>query len=461
MRKMIAGLALCLGIALVAQAGPADRLAGAVRFRTVSYQDLARVDYDQFRQFNDFLRATYPRVFAELQVDVVNDYSLMLTWPGSDPGAGAILFTAHSDVVPVEPGTEGDWQHPAFAGVIDDGVVYGRGTLDDKVGVISLLEAVGSLLADDFRPRRTIVLAFGHDEEVGGQEGAAGLAELMRQRGLHFDWMVDEGGLIITGSPLLPSRPLAMINVAEKGYLTLILEVAGEGGHSSQPPKESTIGRLARAVAKIEDNPFPTQLVPPVDAMLAALAPYSDQPRRSLLANLWLTAPLVAGQMGEDRLSNPLVRTTTALTMFNAGIKENVVPQRAEARVNFRLLPGHTPEQVVAHIREVVDDPQVSIRHEQWHNVPPVADHRGDGFRAIAAAIAEVYPQAVVVPSLLMATTDTRHYIGLAGDQYRFHGMLIPGADTGTIHGSNERIAVESFENTVRIAELMMRNGGG
>ncbi len=163
-------------------------------------------------------------MFTRLQVDTVNEYSLMFTWPGSDPEAGAILFTSHTDVVPVEPGTEKDWTHPAFAGVIENGVVYGRGTLDDKVGVISLLEAVSALLADGYTPRKTVVMAFGHDEEVSGEGGAALLADLMRERGLYFDWMVDEGGLIVTNSPALPERPLAMINVAEKGYLTLILE---------------------------------------------------------------------------------------------------------------------------------------------------------------------------------------------------------------------------------------------
>jgi carboxypeptidase PM20D1 len=461
MYKRIIILALSLAAALPVLAGPAERLAESVRFRTVSSQDPAQVDYQQFLQFNDFLRATYPRVFAELQVEVVNDYSLMLTWPGSDPGAGAILFTAHSDVVPVEPGTEGDWEYPAFDGVIAGGVVYGRGTLDDKVGVISLLEAVGSLLADDFRPRKTVVLAFGHDEEIGGREGAAKLAQHMRDKSLHFDWMVDEGGLVVSGSPILPDRPLAMINVAEKGYLTLILETTAAGGHSSRPLPDSAIGRLSRAMAAIEANPFPAQLVPPVDAMLEALAPYNAQPQRSILENLWLTGPVVAAQMAKVPESSSLVRTTTALTMFNAGVKENVIPQRAEARVNFRLLPGYSVEQVVQHISDAIDDPQVSIRHERWNNIPPVADHQGPGFNALAEAVSEVYPEAVAVPSLLGATTDTRHYIDLADDQYRFHGMLVPISDAGGVHGTNERISVESFENTVRIAEQVIRNGAG
>ena len=458
----VLGLALLLLVAVPAlpvHAGPAERLAQAVTYRTISSQDPAEVDHVAFREFNAFLRATYPAVFTDLQVDTVNEYSLMFTWPGSDPEAGAILFTAHTDVVPVEPGTEEDWTHPAFAGVIENGVVYGRGTLDDKVGVISLLEAVSALLADGYTPRKTVVMAFGHDEEVSGEGGAALLADLMRERGLYFDWMVDEGGLIVTDSPVLPERPLAMINVAEKGYLTLILEAMGEGGHSSQPPARSTIGRLSGALAKVEDNPFPVQIVPPVDAMLEALAPYTPQPGKWAMENLWLTGPLVAAQLAGDPASSAMVRTTTALTMFNAGVKENVVPQRAEARINLRLLPGTTADMVVDRVTELVDDPQISIRHEPWGSRPGVADHRGEGFNTLVAAVAEVYPEAVAVPSLLVATTDTRHYKDLAADQYRFHGMRVPVEHISGIHGTDEQITVESFLNTVRVAKLFIRKG--
>jgi carboxypeptidase PM20D1 len=451
---------LLAGVAsLPLYAGPAEHLAKAVSYQTISSQNPAEFDPAPFREFNAFLRTTYPAVFASLRVDIVNDYSLMLTWPGRDGEAGAILFTAHTDVVPIEPGTESDWTHPAFAGVIEDGVIYGRGTLDDKVGVISLLEAVSTLVEAGFQPRKTVVLAFGHDEEVSGEGGAALLAELMRERGLHFDWMVDEGGLVVTGSPVLPERPLAMINVAEKGYLTLILEAKGEGGHSSQPPLESTIGRLSRAMAKVEDNPFPAQIVPPVDAMLEALAPYAQQPRKWVMENLWLTSPMVAAQMAKDPASSAMVRTTTALTMFNAGVKENVVPQRAEARLNFRLLPGMTAEMVIDRVTELIDDPQVTIRHEPWVGRPGVADHEGEGFKALVEAVASVYPEAVSVPSLLVATTDTRHYRDLADNQYRFHGMRVPIEHVSGIHGTDEQITVESFINTVRIAELFIRNG--
>ena len=193
--------------------------------------------------------------------------------------------------------------------------------------------------------------------------------------------------------------------------------------------------------------------------MLETLAPHSPQPQRFIFENLWLTAPLVALQMSANRATNAMVRTTTALTMMNAGVKENVVPQRAEARVNFRLLPDTTAQMVVDHVTEVVDDPEVSIRYERWDNRPGVADHQAEGYAAIADAITAVYPDAVVVPSLLVATTDTRHYVDLARNQYRFHGMLVPMADVGGIHGPDEQLSVQGIENAVRVAEGMIRLG--
>lgn len=438
---------------------PAERLAEAVRIKTVSYQQREQIDYREFARFHAFLRSSYPRVFEELLVEVVSDYSLLIHWPGSDPTARPILFTAHMDVVPVEPGTEGDWQHPAFDGVLADGRVYGRGTLDDKQGVLGLLEAAESLLAEGFVPRRGIVLAFGHDEEISGRHGAAMLAARMRELDLRFEWMVDEGGMVLADSPMLPDRPMAMVNIAEKGYLTLTLVATGEGGHSSNPPLVSTIGRLSSALARIEARPFPPRLVDPVQAMLETLAPHLGQPQRFMFNNLWLTDGIIAGRMAEDRLTLPFVRTTTALTMFNAGVKENVVPQRAEAKVNFRLLPGDTPQMVVEYIEAIVNDPQISISYDNWDKTPGVAQTPGGGFAVIESAVATVYPDAVVTPSLLVATTDTRHYIDLAADQYRFHGVMMASSQTASIHGTDEYISEDSYLKSIEIARQMMATG--
>lgn len=455
---------LFLILALVAGrntlATPAERLAEAVRFQTISYQERSAIDYGEFERLHQYLRSSFPRVFSQLEVETVNDYSLVLTWPGSEPDLPPVLFAGHTDVVPIEPGTEDDWDHPPFAGVIADGRIYGRGTLDDKVGVMADLEAAEQLLAEGFSPRRTIVFAFGHDEEISGRDGAGAIATLLGERGLHFDWMVDEGGMLVADNPLLSDQLIAMVNIAEKGYLTLTLVATGEGGHSSNPPQTSTIGRLAAALERIEANPFPPRLVPPVVAMLEAMAPHVGQPQRIIFENLWLTGGLVAGQMADDRSTIPFVRTTTALTMINAGLKENVVPQRAEAKVNFRLLPGDTTEGVVDYIRDLIDDPLIEVSYDQWTNVPPVASVDSSGYLVINSAVEAVYPEAIVVPSLLVATTDTRNYIGLVDNIYRFNGTRLTMSQTTSIHGTNEWVGVDSYNKAVEVARHLLLLGG-
>jgi len=362
--------------------------------------------------------------------------------------------------VPIEIGTEGDWQHPPFAGVIENNTLYGRGTLDDKQGVISLLEATETLLEEGFKPRRTLVFGFGHDEEIGGENGAAALAERMRELNLSFDWMVDEGGFVVSNTPLLPGRDLAMINVAEKGYVTLTLSTEAPGGHSSSPASTGAIGTLARALDRIESNPFDPKLVEPMRSALAMMSPEMSQPERFLFNNLWLFDRLIAGQMAKDSITQPMVRTTTALTMFNAGVKENVIPQRAEAKVNFRLLPGDTVEELIATITDIVDDPTVNISNDRWSDRPGVADANGDGFAVISAATSAVYPDALIIPSLLQATTDTRHYVNLAKDQYRFHGNSVTTEQARSVHGTNEYISRDSFNNAISVARGMVKGAG-
>jgi carboxypeptidase PM20D1 len=221
----------------------------------------------------------------------------------------------------------------------------------------------------------------------------------------------------------------------------------------------SSIGRLANALARIEAKPFPPRLVEPVEAMLETLAPHMEQPERLVFENLWLTDGLVAGNMAKERTTAPFVRTTTALTMFNGGVKENVVPQRAEARVNFRLLPGDTPASVVDYIAGVVDDPLVEISYGAWDEMPPVAEYPASGYGVIQAAIESVYPDAVVVPSMLMAVTDTRHYIDLVDNQYRFHGVKMATSQATSIHGTDEYVDVDSYEKSIEIARLMIELG--
>ena len=265
--------------------------------------------------------------------------------------------------------------------------------------------------------------------------------------------------MVLSDSPVLPGRPMAMVNVAEKGYLTLTLVATGDGGHSSSPPKASTIGRLSKALSLIESNPFPPRLVGPVAAMLETLGPYSGQPNKIIFDNLWLTGGFVANRMAKDRLTQPMVRTTFALTTFNAGVKDNVIPQRAEAKINVRLLPGDTPEMVVQYIKDLIDDPLIEIGEENWGEMPPVSDHKAEGYRVIAAAVESVYTEVVVTPYLLHATTDTRNYLGLADNQYRFHGVMIASRQLGSLHGTNEYVSIVSYEKSIEVARQMMQLG--
>lgn len=445
--------------ATIAQAGAAaEHLAGAIRFPTVSHQDPAMLDEAAFLGLHNYLRSNYPRVFSELQVEVINNYSLLMVWPGTDDSRPPVLFTAHMDVVPVEPGTESGWTHPAFAGVIDKGMIYGRGSLDDKVGVISWLEAAERLLTEGFVPRRTLVFGFGHDEEIGGDAGAAMIAARLRELGMHFEWMVDEGSVILENNPMTPGRPTALIGVAEKAYLTLSLTATGQGGHSSMPPAHTAAGKLAAAVVQVENNPLPIKLVAPIDTMLERSAAHVDFPNNLVLDNLWLTGSLVANRMAQERATNSLVRTTTAVTILRAGVKDNVIPQTAEARVNFRLLPGDTPAMVIEHIRRAIDNPEIGIEvGDTWQLAPPMAAMDGSGFEVIGEAARSRYPEAVVLPFLLAGATDIRHYVDLADNHYRFHGITIGVEQTGGIHGTDERLGVESFEAAVDIAAQMMR----
>ena len=452
--------ALLLPSHLCQATSPLERLAEAVRFKTISFQDQAKIDYEAFSELNGFLEQSYPKTFQQLDVEYINTHSILLRWSGSDPRLNAVLFTAHTDVVPVEQGTEDSWQHPPFAGVIENDRLYGRGTLDDKQGVISLLEATESLLEQGFEPRRTLVFGFGHDEEIGGENGAAALATRMRELNLSFDWMVDEGGFVVRDTPLLPGRDIAMINVAEKGYVTLTLSTKAPGGHSSSPASTGAIGTLARALDRIERNPFKPKLVEPMRSALAMMAPEMDQPERFLLDNLWLFDGLIARQMAKETITQPMVRTTTALTMFNAGIKENVIPQRAEAKVNFRLLPGDSVEMLIEAVTDIVDDSSIVITNDRWTDRPGVADAAGNGFAVISAATAEVYPEALVVPSLLQATTDTRHYVKLAKDQYRFHGNSVGADQIRSVHGTNEYITDRSFNKAIAVARGMLIGAG-
>ncbi|MEZ5605947.1 MAG: M20 family peptidase [Burkholderiaceae bacterium] len=435
----------------------AERLAQAVRLKTVSSQSDAQLNADQFEALHALLQKQFPRVHATLKRESVNGLSLLYTWEGRDPKAKAILLMAHQDVVPIAPGTEGDWQQPPFSGAVTDGFVWGRGAWDDKGNLLSQLEAVEMLLASGYQPPRTIYLAYGADEEVGGHRGAAKIAELLKSRGVQLDFVIDEGLLVLDGVMPGLKQPAALIGIAEKGYMSVQLTVSATPGHSSMPPPKgsSAIAMMAAALNNLENKQMPAAIRGVAGEMFDTLAPEMGGFSRVALSNLWLFGPLVQRQLEGAGSTNAMLRTTTALTIVNAGNKDNVLPGRADATVNFRILPGDTKDGVLQHVHAAVD-PAVPADHLKVEALPgskeasKVAPTGSIQYQVLNQTIREVFPDALVAPGLMVAGTDSVHYEPISDHIFKFSPIRAKGQDLSRFHGTNERLSVKDYADAIR-----------
>lgn len=444
-------------------AGAAERLAGAVRIPTISHADPAAFDPAAFQALHGYLRDAFPRVHAQLARETVGTHSLLYTWRGSDPSLAPILIAAHLDVVPVEPGTERSWTHDAFSGRIDEGFVWGRGAIDNKSAVVGSMEAVEMLLAEGFRPARTILLAYGHDEEVGGLRGAREIAALLARRGTKLESVLDEGGVI--GDGVMPGvgAPTALVGIAEKGYVGVELTTRTAGGHSSLPPRESAIGILGAAVARLEARQMPARLEGPSLELFDHVGPALPFAQRAAFANLWATRPLVLRTLAGAPSTNAMVRTTTAVTIFEAGTKENVLPSRARAVVNFRIHPADSIAGVLAHVRRAIDDPRVEVKRTATFSAEPsaISSTTSASYRTLERTIREVAPDAIVAPYLVVVVADARHYAALGPNAFRFLPLRLVPRDLQRMHGTDERLAIRDYENAIRFYRRFMVNAAG
>ncbi|NBB86318.1 MAG: M20 family peptidase [Bacteroidetes bacterium] len=439
--------------------GAVDRLATALTYPTISHQAPGDFDAEAFEGFLAFLEEAYPRIYAELSVERVGEYTTLYRWEGSDPELQPGMLIGHYDVVPVEPGTEDEWTHPPFAGAVADGFVWGRGTLDDKAGVLSALEAVAYLLETGFAPARTLYIAAHHDEEVGGLDGAAQVAALLQARGVELAFLVDEGlpvaEQVIDGI----DTPLALVGVAEKGFLNLELSVARPGGHSSMPSQQTSIGDLATALHRLKDHPMPGRFGDLVQQTFAPLASELPFLYRMGLTNLWLFRPLVKRQLATIPHANAALRTTAAPTIFRAGVKENVLPARASAIVNFRIHPHDSIAAVEAHVKRVVANDDILIRRMPRAREPSeVSDTEAPAYYHLRQSIQEVFSDTPVAPSIFIATSDARHFRELTQNIYRFRPIRARPEDQRRIHGTNERIGVDNYAEMVQFQIRLIMN---
>ncbi len=447
---------------LPALAIPVDReaqnLAQALSFKTIAKMYPESFDESPFFAFHEFLKTAYPLCHSKLSVEKIGRLNLLYTWEGSNRSLPGILLMAHQDVVPIEPGTEQDWSHEPFSGTIADDCIWGRGALDIKNQLISILAAAELLLAENFQPECTVYFAFGCDEEVGGIRGARIIAEELQKRGIRLAYVLDEGGAIV--KDMIPGikKPVGLIGIAEKGYLTLTLEAHDEGGHSSMPPKHTSLGQAAQALVRLEAKPFKPAIRGAVKHFLRFLAPELPFLERIVLTNKWLFKPLIIKLFSQSKTTNALLRTTQAGTMASASNKENVLPQKSTVTVNFRILPGETAYSVKKHVERAINDRAIRIIDPPYHLEPSkISNPYSASFRAIQQAVSTCFHDAIVVPYLVLGGTDSRFYEPLSANIFRFSPVVLTRDELATMHGTNERISIASLSDMIRFFFLVIK----
>jgi len=432
----------------------AKKLAALVRCRTVSAPGL-REDA-QFDALYQTLAESFPRLYAAAKLERPGG-ALLFTLEGSDAALAPLVLMAHHDVVPVEAGTESQWAHDPWSGELADGFVWGRGTMDDKGSLVAVFQAVEDALASGWKPKRTLLLVSGHDEESGGS-GARAAAELLRSRGVKPFAVFDEGMIVSQGVIPGVQPQVAMVGVSEKGFLTLELSAKGEGGHSSMPPRQTATGVVAAAITRLEASPFPNRLDTPTGQMLDALGPYLPFGARLAVANQWLLSGALMSKLGSTPSGAASLHTTVAATVFNGSVKDNVLPQRASALVNFRILPGETIESVTARVKSVVNDPRVEVKPAaSLQSEPsPVSRVDGPGYALLRKAIRQSFPDAVIAPALVMGATDARAFAPLSDQVFRFVPATLGPSDVPRLHGTDERASVESLAQMVSFYRALL-----
>lgn len=442
----------------------AERLARLIRIATVASDDPA-ADAERFAALRAELAAAYPLAHERLRVERIGERSLLYVWdPPAEPDAarpaplaeGPLVLMAHQDVVPAS--ADDGWSRDPFSGEIADGFAHGRGALDDKGPLVVILEAVERLLADGFAPARPLVLSFGGDEETMGGEAELA-ADRIAELGLEPWLVLDEGGAVVDSPIPLAEGEFAMIGLGEKGLATVRLSCRGEPGHASAPSPDSAPSRIARAIRRLEARPFPARATAPVLGMLRAFAEASPSPAAARGLRALAAAPALAARAlaagGAETAA--MVRTTCAVTMLEAGTAPNVIASEARATLNLRILPGETPETVRRRLRRIIRDPEIAIEFVEASAPSPLSPADGPQFGALRAALAESHPEAIATPYLMMQASDARLFHRRWPHVYRFAPLRMPAELRATIHGIDERVAIEELGRGARFHEALIR----
>lgn len=440
-------------------------LSEAIRIKTVSHVNPDDTDWGEFDRFREFLKSEYPLIAEKLSLEIVGRSSLIYRWDGKDPTLDPIALLSHQDVVPLEEGTEDDWTHPGFDGFDDGEFIWGRGALDMKNHLIAVMESVETLLEEGFEPERDVYLLFGENEEVMSPEdnGAMKIVAALKSRGIHLDSVLDEGGamLPVNIKGVIDNKLLAGIGIAEKGYADFEISLRGKGGHSSQSPKHTAIGKMADVIKDIEDHQFKSHISDNVFELFSEIGRNCTYPVRLVTCNLKFMKPVMKAVMKQIPPAAAFIRTTTGITMAEGSPSANVLPQKASITVNFRMMPGTTVEDVEKHIRKVVRNKDIEIKLLKGKNPSSFSPTDSRCFNIIRKLAVAANENTIVAPFLVMGGTDAYHYQPICENVYRYAPFRASTELLLTTHGTNERLPIECIEDSVAFFKRYVRLASG
>ncbi|MBE6827540.1 MAG: M20/M25/M40 family metallo-hydrolase [Ruminococcaceae bacterium] len=429
-----------------------ETLCEAIRCKTVSNLDESLVDWDEFYKLHRLFENKYPLLHKNLKKRTVGKAGIIYTWQGSDPSLKPIALIGHQDVVPVEEKKLDDWTHPPFAGEIAHGHIWGRGSTDMKNHVVGILESVETLLEEGFTPRRTVIICLGYNEELVDTENAAApmLSKALEDDGIKLESVLDEGGAILDMDvPHIISNKIAGIGIAEKGYADFEISVDAKGGHSSTPPRHSAVGELSKVILDLENHQFPARITQEMKMVADTAARNTKFPVRLIGCNLGTLLPILKPVLAQIPPIASVMRTTTAVTMTQGSPQANVMPQKATATVNFRILPGNSIADVEKHIHKVVRNKNISVRLLGGNEPSLVSPTDTRTVRAITQICCGIHDMSAPAPFMVMGATDARHYQNLTDQIYRFSPFIMPPEILMLAHGTDERISLDCLENGI------------